>query len=599
MEDSSERSDRTYRQSVAARSKIERQKRLRDDGLGQYVRLDERLPHLAADPFKPIEARQPKLDHVTFAFLGGGFSGLVTCARLREVGIDSLRIIDRAGDFGGTWYWNRYPGAQCDTASMVYLPLLEETGYFPTEKYAHGPEILAHCHRIGRHYDLYRDALFHTNVTSLVWSDRNRTWRVKTDRGDDFTAQYIGLGIGELHIPKLPGVKGFDKFKGRSVHTSRWDYGYTSGPLGKAGFDGLADQRVGVVGTGATAVQCVPEIADYCRDLFVFQRTPSAVFPRGNHALERTAFAQILNKGWQQRWLTNFAANRGNACPDVDLVDDGWTSISRRICERARKLGLHDIAHAIPEAENEINFQYMEAARNRIDELVTEQKTAEALKPWYDLFCKRPCFHDSYLLAFNRPNVHLIDTDGKGIDEVVEKGIVAGGRLIELDCIVYASGFEAWTPYVERLGFDPKGTRGVTLSAHWRNGRRTMHGIHVAGFPNMFLVEPTQGASLFSNITHNICSSADAIAAVVKFARETNARCVEVAADAENQWVNLILSSNRVLGSPECTPGRYNYEGQDVGEASRLDAGYPMGALPFFDYLKDWCQAGFRGLLFR
>src|SRR6476646_4519116 len=217
----------------------ERDKRLRPDGNDQYVRLTGRFAHYAEDPYT--------------AFIGGGFAGLVTGARLKEAGVDDVRIIDKAGDFGGTWYWNRYPGAQCDTASFVYMPLLEETGHMPTEKYAHAPEILEHCQRIGKHFDLYANALFHTEVTDLVWEADRSCWRVRTNRGDEFTAQFVGMGTGPLHVPKLPGIPGLEDFKGHSFHTSRWDYDYTGGDPSGAPMEKLADRRVGIIGTGATA----------------------------------------------------------------------------------------------------------------------------------------------------------------------------------------------------------------------------------------------------------------------------------------------------------------------------------------------------------
>ena len=213
----------------------ERAKRLRADGNEQYLQLKGRLAHYLEDPYTPRAPRAPRTDHVTFAFIGGGFAGLVTAARLVEAGIRDVRIVEKGGDFGGTWYWNRYPGAQCDTASMVYMPLLEETGHMPSEKYARGPEILAHCQRIGRQYGLYDQALFHTEVQDLAWDAERALWLVRSDRGDAFTAQFIGLGTGPLHVPKLPGIPGIESFKGHSFHTSRWDYGYTGGdPIRRA-----------------------------------------------------------------------------------------------------------------------------------------------------------------------------------------------------------------------------------------------------------------------------------------------------------------------------------------------------------------------------
>jgi len=262
-------------------------------------------------------------DHVTFAFIGGGFAGLVTSARLKEAGVGDVRVVEKGGDFGGTWYWNRYPGAMCDTASMVYMPLLEETGHMPSEKYAHAPEILAQCQRIGRHYGLYDNALFHTRVTELAWNEAQGHWLVTSDRGDAFTAQHVGIGPGPLHVPKLPGIPGLRDFKGHSFHTSRWDYTYTGGDASGAPMAKLANKRVGIIGTGATAVQCVPHLARAAARLFVFQRTPSSVDVRGNEPIDEAWFSGIASSGWQQRWLENFAANQAGGQAEVDLVQDG------------------------------------------------------------------------------------------------------------------------------------------------------------------------------------------------------------------------------------------------------------------------------------
>ena len=264
----------------------ERDKRLRADGNDQYLELKGQLAHYLDDPYTPVTPREPKTDHVTFAFIGGGFAGLVTAARLKEAGINDVRIIEKGGDFGGTWYWNRYPGAQCDTASMVYMPLLEETGHMPTEKYAHAPEILEHCRRIGKQFGLYDNALFHTEVTDLKWDEAHSRWIIHTNRGDAFTAQFIGMGTGPLHVPKLPGIAGIENFKGHSFHTSRWDYDYTGGDPSGAPMDKLADKRVGIIGTGATSVQCVPHLARAAKELYVFQRTPSSVDVRANAPID-------------------------------------------------------------------------------------------------------------------------------------------------------------------------------------------------------------------------------------------------------------------------------------------------------------------------
>ena len=317
----------------------ERAKRLRPDGNDQYIELKDQFGHYLVDPYIPVVERAPLRDHVTVTFVGGGFAGLVTGARLKEAGIDDVRIIDKAGDFGGTWYWNRYPGAQCDTASFVYMPLLEETGHMPTEKYAHASEILEHCERIGKQYDLYDNALFHTQVTDLEWDDANSRWIVRTNRGDEFTTQFIAMGTGPLHVPKLPGVPGIESFAGHSFHTSRWDYEYTGGDPDGAPMDDLADKRVAIIGTGATSVQCIPHLARACRELYVFQRTPSSVDVRDNRPTDPEWFAEIATPGWQQRWLENFTANQTGGLADEDLVMDGWTELAA-----ARPRPDHDVA---------------------------------------------------------------------------------------------------------------------------------------------------------------------------------------------------------------------------------------------------------------
>ena len=522
------------KEAIRLKYLAERDKRLRADGNQQYLEITGQFSHYLDDPYTPVVERAPKTDHVRFAFIGGGFAGLATGARLVEAGITDVRIIEKGGDFGGTWYWNRYPGAQCDTASMIYMPLLEETGHMPSEKYAHAPEILAHSQRIGRHYKLYDNALFHTQVSSLTWQDDDSCWRITTNRGDDFTAQYIGLGTGPLHIPKLPGIPGIESFRGHSFHTSRWDYAYTGGDPGGAPMTRLADKRVALIGTGATSVQCVPHLARSCRSLHVFQRTPSSIDIRNNAPIDPDWFASVATPGWQQRWLENFTANQAGGNAVVDLVQDGWTDLARRIREQIRKLPATE--RTVPNmlaAYEDADFAKMNEIRARVDEIVADPATADHLKAWYRQLCKRPCFHDAYLQAFNTPTVHLVDTDGKGVERITETGIVVGGTEYPVDCIIYASGFEVGTPLARRAGFDLVGRAGRKLSDHWAQGMRSKHGIHVHGFPNAFFVQPTQGANLISNVPHNLTEAARTIAVMVRHAIDHGHREIEVSESAE------------------------------------------------------------------
>jgi cyclohexanone monooxygenase len=580
----------------------ERNKRLRPDGNEQYLRLSGDLAHYLSDPAAPVIEREPKTDHVTVAFIGGGFAGLVTGARLKEAGIDDVRIVEKGGDFGGTWYWNRYPGAQCDTASFVYMPLLEETGHMPSEKYAHGPEILEHCQRIGKHFSLYDNALFHTEVVDLAWQEADSRWRVSTNRGDRFTAQFVAMGTGPLHVPKLPGIPGIESFKGHSFHTSRWDYAYTGGDPSGAPMGGLSDKRVAIIGTGATAVQCVPHLATACKQLYVFQRTPSSVDVRSNHPTDPEWFAEMATPGWQQRWLDNFASNQTGGMAEEDLVMDGWTDIARRVREKIMGLPREGLTPAmVMEAFEDSDFEKMEEIRARIDSIVSDPETARDLKAWYRQLCKRPCFHDEYLQAYNVPAAHLVHTDGKGVEQITETSVVAAGRAYEVDCIIYASGFEVGTEYARRAGYDMAGRGGRRLSEYWSEGMRTLHGMGVVGYPNAFIVQPTQGANLISNIPHNLTEAGKTITAVIAHALAGGFSEVEVTKEAEDAWIELLLSGGgMMLGSPDCTPGYYNNEGQDPGPRGRLNVGYPQGAMAYFQYIDQWRTGGaFEGLAFR
>lgn len=589
-------------EALRQKYRTERDKRLRPDGNRQYQRLTGRFARWAEDTYTPIVDREPVTDHVTVAFIGAGFAGLVTGARLVEAGVTDVRLVDKGGDVGGTWYWNRYPGAQCDTASFVYLPLLEETGHVPSEKYVHGPEIFEHCRRIARQYGLYEHALFHTEVTGLEWDAAGSCWVVSTNRGDRFTARFLAMGTGPLHVPKLPGIPGIEDFGGHSFHTSRWDYDYTGGHWRGAPMDRLADRRVAIIGTGATAVQCVPRLAEAAGELYVFQRTPSSVDVRDNRPTDPEWFASIATPGWQQRWLENFTAVQTGASADEDLVQDGWTDLARRIQSRLASLPPEDRTPAkMLAAYEQADFEKMEEIRARVDAVVDDHDTAQKLKAWYGQLCKRPCFHDEYLQSFNRPNVHLVDTDGKGVERITERGVVANGEEVEVDCIIYASGFEVGSEYTARAGYDPIGRGGVRLSERWAEGMRTLHGIHVHDFPNLFIVQPTQGANLISNVPHNLTESGRTIAAVVRHALDHGCREVEVTAEAEQAWLDLLATgAGRMLGSPDCTPGYYNNEGREPEPHQRLLVGYPHGAMAFFRYLDGWRSSGdFEGLDFR
>ncbi len=590
--------------ALRAKYRTERDKRLRTDGNDQYIQPTGRFAHLLEDPYVARVEREPLFDEVNVAVIGGGFSGLVTAARLKQAGIDDVRIIEGGGDVGGAWYWNRYPGAMCDTAAMVYLPLLEETGHMPTRKYVFAPEIFAHAQRIATHFGLYANAALSTQVTSLDWDEDASQWIISTDRGDRMRAKFVTMGTGPLHRPKLPGIDGIEMFAGHSFHTSRWDYGFTGGDPAGAPMVNLVHKRVGIIGTGATAVQCIPRLARDAGELFVFQRTPSSIDVRNNHAIDPQWF-ETLEPDWQQQWLTNFATLQTGGFTEEDLVHDGWTDISKRIRDRVVAdlgAGAEFTPETMLKAYEASDDDKMTEIRARVDAVVDDSATADALKPWYRQLCKRPCFHDEYLQAYNEPGTHLIDTDGKGVERIDESGVWARGMHYDLDCIIFASGFEVGTEASRRSGFETTGRHGLTLGKYWAEGMHSLHGIHVHGFPNLFVVGPSQGANLISNITQNLTEAGATIATIIRHAIDTGADEVEVTEAAEDAWVRLLEGSERsFLGNPDCTPGYYNNEGKPIGRRERLNgSGYPEGPVAYWSYINRWRNSGeFAGIEFR
>jgi cyclohexanone monooxygenase len=575
----------------------ERDKRLRADGNEQFVEIKGAFAHYLEDPYvKPGFTRPPLTDEVEVVVIGGGFGGLLAGARLREAGVDDIRIIEKGGDFGGTWYWNRYPGAACDIESYVYLPLLEEIGYMPVEKYSRAPEILAHSRAIGEKFDLYRNVCFQTEVTEMRWDEKDARWIINTNRGDAMRARFVVMANGPLHRPKLPGIPGVESFKGHSFHTSRWDYDYTGGDS-NGGLTKLKDKVVGVIGTGATAVQCVPHLGEGAKRLYVFQRTPSSIDVRANRPTDPD-WANALAPGWQQTRMDNFNALVSGVPQDVDLVNDGWTDIIGNILLLARRKPAEgqtqqDLATLMQLAD----FKKMEQIRARADSVVKDKATAEALKPYYNQFCKRPCFHDEYLEAFNRPNVTLVDTNGRGVERITERGVVANGEEYRLDCLIYATGFEVGTSYARRSGYEVYGRGGQSLTDKWKQGVSTLHGMHARGFPNCFIVSNSQ-SGFTANFPHMLNEQSKHIAYIVKACAERQARVVEASREAEEAWVETVISSAimRQKFQEECTPGYYNNEGKPSALAAR-NGPYGAGSIAFIKVLEDWrAEGGLKGL---
>ncbi|MGV6806464.1 MAG: flavin-containing monooxygenase [bacterium] len=549
------------------------------------------LAKYVQDPFKEAKPRKAVTDEVDVVSIGAGFAGLLVGARMTEAGFKRVRLIDTAGDVGGVWYWNRYPEAKCDVESLCYMPLLEETGYIPTLRYATAPEIFGHAQRIAKHFNLYEHSLFHTSVTDICWDDEIKRWHVHTDRGDDIISQYVVIAIGPMNTVRLPDIPGIEKFKGEAFHTSRWDYDYTGGSPTDTNLGRLADKTVGFIGTGATALQAVPPLAESSKKFYLFQRTPSTVGVRGNRPIDK-AEVEKFEPGWQKKRQENFTAIWEGRPVDEDLVQDGWTYICREIYCSPRYEGLS--GEALTLEKEKVDFDLMEEVRQRIDSIVKDPETAENLKPYYNYFCKRPGWHDEYLEAFNLPSAELVDTKGQGVEEVYEDGLIANGKKYPLDCLVYGTGFVTETTGKLKLGFDVIGRDGTTLAEKWKDGMTTLHGMTISKFPNLFVVPGVNAQAVVTvNVVHMTQEYTQHMAYIAKSVREQGMQVFDLSEEAESEWVNTIIEKH--IDDTEfleaCTPGRNNYEGHTEARP-RQNAVYGGGPIEYFSILKQWRERG-------
>ena len=577
---------------LRARYEQERVKRL-SDGVRTYRSLRDLNKDFDADPFvEPGFMRAPVVEETDVVIVGTGWAGMSTAAYLTKEGVSSYRMIDKAGDFGGTWYWNRYPGCMCDVESYTYLPLLEDVGYMPSQKYAHAQEIFEYAQMLGRHFDMYPHAMFQTEVTAMIWDEHTKRWLVTTTRGDQLSARFVTICGGVLHKAKLPGIPGIEDFQGHSFHTSRWDYAYTGGGPEQP-MDKLHDKVVAIIGTGATAVQAAPKLAAAAKHLYIIQRTPSSVSPRNQRDTDPEWFAEMSSQpGWHEERMQNFIAMTTGGNPPVDLVQDGWTEMFAVDVKKEPR----DEQEA--EALRLLDFRLMDRVRQRIDDIVQDRATAESLKPWYGVSCKRPCYHDDYLPTFNRDDVTLVDTDGRGADRITERGIVVGDTEYAVDCIVYATGFDApSTFYTQRLGFDPVGEDGVSMSEAWAKGAWTLHGIFAHGFPNLCMNSHIQGGQHI-NIAYAATKNAEHTAWVIKRALDEGVT-VQPTMNAEEDWFQVISATISAYGTyfAACTPGYLNNELEMPGEQDARSGCYMYSAVEFKDLLAAWrAEASMAGL---
>jgi len=575
----------------------ERDRRIRSEGQEQYFRPTGQVAsNFAVDPHTPLQPRAALAEDIDVIILGAGWGGVMAAYHLTRAGVTNFRNVDTAGDFGGVWYWNRYPGIQCDNESYIYLPLLEETGFMPSKKFADGAEIQGYTRQIAERYGFADKALFHTHIQSLRWDAELKRWRVSTNRGDDIRARHVIVACGVLNMPKLPGIEGIEKFKGKLFHTARWDYSYTGGSYERPVLDKLADKRVAIVGTGATAIQAVPHLAKYAKHLYVVQRTPSTVDERPNPPTD-PAWVKGLTPGWQKDRLTNFqhAAMEFLRPGEQDLICDIWTEINRNLAAELAAEGWPQLDIPALMARREvIDYRVMERLRQRVEENIKDPQTAEALKPYYRFLCKRPLSSDEFYPVFNRPNVDLVDvSDTKGVERITETGFVAHGREYPVDLIIFASGFEVTSDLDRRWGIDVvQGRKGESIYDHWRQGPLTLYGTMTHGFPNQYYIGYIQGG-LNASVTEQFGQQGQHIAYIVSEALKRGAAVVEPTQEAQDAYVKrfkeIEIDMSEFQGS--CTPSYFNNEGQAKPNWA-LFRSWGYGWDHFQAMLKEWRDKG-------
>ncbi len=478
--------------------------------------------------------------------VGAGFAGMYMLHRVRELGL-SVRAVEAGGGVGGTWYWNRYPGARCDVESMEYSYQFSEElqqDWDWTERYASQPEILDYANHVADRFDLRRDVLFNTRIVSAIYDETSDRWALRTDDGQEMLAQYLVMATGCLSSARIPNFAGLDRFQGATYHTGRW-------PHDGVDFSG---QRVGVIGTGSSGIQSIPIIARQARRLTVFQRTASYSVPAHNGPLDEE----------EQRTIkADYAAFRARnslmqTAIGSRLPVSETSALTAASDERARVYETRWERGGLPFLgaffdllfDRDANETAADFVRAKIHEIVEDPNVAERLSPRTVIGCKRLCVDTGYFETFNRDNVELVDVGDAPIDEITPHGLRVADREFELDSIVFATGFDAMTGAL--LSVDIRGRDGRLLRDAWAEGPRTYLGLGVVGFPNLFTISGPGSPSVLTNMIVSIEQHVNWIADCVGYLRDHGHRRIEATVEAQDAWVTYVNTIADFTLFPSC-----------------------------------------------
>ncbi|TLD18573.1 hypothetical protein PspLS_10156 [Pyricularia sp. CBS 133598] len=626
---------------IKQKYEAERTKRLRSDFQKQYVNTvsSDYPSQLSADPwidYDALAAQEPPIvdgGEVKFLISGGGALGLTCGYYLTQGGVSpfDICIAEIGGGYGGTWYWNRYPGIMCDVEGYCYMPLLEEFGYKPKHRYSYGQEIRGQIERIAKRTGLDERGLFGTRVVKQTWDEKSGRWIVDLVRNlgphgqHNWTvkAQYVLVANGSFPSAKIPNLPGLGDLIGgdvKVIHTSRWDWKYTGGTQDVPDMVNLKGKKVAVVGTGATAIQVVPEVAKWASQLYVVQRTPSYCGPRNQVETDAEAWRKVAyKKGWQRERQRNLNQLMVDEEPDLgeDLIKDGWTATpAAGGFLGSRKKGIIATPEQVKQHIDEmiqLDIERTTYVRNHIKTVVKNPETADKLSPWYYSWCKRPSFHDHYLQTFNQDNVTLVDTDGKGITGYTSKGLIANGENIDVDVLILATGFQLFgtnAKISDSTGSTIIGVNGLHMDEAWRakNFLTPYMGLSMREFPNLFALFFT-GSGTSYNLTSPQGYLARLIAHVVSnIERQTGDKSNRVVLRptiAAQEEYSAELRKNVAWKSVMkiCTPTYFTGEGQMLIEpeteeekiAKANHGSWNRGMTDWSEYVERWMAQGING----